>query len=320
MNKSNLSMSNLKVGLTVFIGIIIFLFFILIVGAESNLFVKTYSLKLFVEDVEGLTNGSLVSLGGLKIGFVDKMEFASNGNKNGIDITLVIRKEYQPQITDKSKATIKTIGLLGDKFVDISIGEPTDEPLSEWKYLTVNKSFNIEDLAVDLKSSLKDFSMTIKKVDGILDTINKGKGSLGKFIKSSETIDGLNKFIYSLNDVATAVKDKQGSLGRIVYDSDMSNNIYDAIKNLNIITDSLKFGKGSLGKLIAEDSLYNNINLISSKINGLLTKTQKNDNIVGGLLNDNSLYQEFSKVIDELNNLIKDIKSNPNRYINISVF
>jgi phospholipid/cholesterol/gamma-HCH transport system substrate-binding protein len=320
MEKSNLSLKNLKVGLTIFIGMVILLLFIMIVGSEANVFVKTYDLKLFVTDVEGLSKGSMVSLGGLKIGSVKDMEFLSGADKNGIDITLTIKQEFQKQITITSKASIKTIGLLGDKFVDISIGQPGDRLLAEYEYLPVKLSFNIEEVAIDLKNSLQGFTSTIKKVDGIIETINEGKGSLGKMIKSEETIDLINKFIYSLNDIAGAVQNKKGSLGKAVYEPDLYHNIMETVSGLSSITDSVKTGKGSLGKLMFEDSLYNNIKSVSGKIDNLLSKTNENNNVVGGLLNDNNLYQDFSKMINELNALIKDIKSEPKKYLKISLF
>ena len=39
-------LSKLKVGLTVLIGIILLLFFVTVVGTESNLFTKNYIMKL----------------------------------------------------------------------------------------------------------------------------------------------------------------------------------------------------------------------------------------------------------------------------------
>ena len=106
MAKSPLKFSNLKVGLTVFAGLVIFFVFIFLVGSEGNFLSKTYKLKMFVTDVQGLSGGSLVSLGGLKIGDVEDMKFTSMKGKNGILITLSIKDKYKPQITEMSTAIL----------------------------------------------------------------------------------------------------------------------------------------------------------------------------------------------------------------------
>lgn len=52
MGNEKLKYANLKVGMTVFVGIVIFLTFIFLVGTEINVFNKTIRLKIFLSSVE----------------------------------------------------------------------------------------------------------------------------------------------------------------------------------------------------------------------------------------------------------------------------
>ena len=88
MGNEKLKYANLKVGLTVFVGIVIFLTFIFLVGTEINIFNKTLRLKIFLSSVEGFSTGSMVALGGLKIGSVDEIKFAQKDGINGVDVHL----------------------------------------------------------------------------------------------------------------------------------------------------------------------------------------------------------------------------------------
>jgi phospholipid/cholesterol/gamma-HCH transport system substrate-binding protein len=112
----------LKVGVVVLVGLIIFFAAVIYVGSEESLFTTTYELKLFVPNIQGLTKGSMVALVGLKVGSVQDLTFAKRNGQNGVDITLKIEEKYRSSITLNSHAILRTIGLLGDKFVDISIG------------------------------------------------------------------------------------------------------------------------------------------------------------------------------------------------------
>ena len=76
MERVNLKFSNLKVGLTVLTGMSVLFFYIIFIGTELNLFTSTYQLKVFMQSAEGLQSGSMVSLGGLKIGHVTDVVFS----------------------------------------------------------------------------------------------------------------------------------------------------------------------------------------------------------------------------------------------------
>lgn len=314
------NLSSLKVGITVLIGLVIFFIFIFIVGNESNTFTGTYHLKIFVDNVEGLAEGSMVTLGGLKIGSVKKIDFETKENKNGIVVTININTKYQRQITKNSAVTIKTIGLLGDKYVDISIGQENQTPLTENEYLPVNPGIDIATLAGDVKKALNDFSSTVSDIKLVLNDVNNGRGTLGKFVKDPQVYDGLNNFVLSMNSMAGAIQQKKGFLGRAIYDPVLYDRLSSVTSDLKIVSDSLKYGKGTLGKLITDDSLYTQMNRFTIKANELLSKTSDTTNTVGSLLNENEAYNRLNDLLKQLNLLLADIKKNPEKYFSISIF
>jgi len=320
MNKSRYSLVNLKVGLTVFAGVVILIFFLFIVGSEGSYFSPTYKLKLFVKDVNGLATGSMVTLGGLKIGTVDDLEFSRKEEINGIDIILKVKSKYENQITEKSIGEVKTIGLLGDKYIDISIGQATEKALADGDYLPVKASMELADIALEVKDVVKDFKTTAKAIQKLVDTVTNGKGSLTKLITSPELYDQTTSFMGNLNNLSETLNSKKGSLGKLINDDAIYSDLKDALSNIDDITSSLNKGEGSFGKLLKNDSLYYELNSATGKINMLLKKTEANNNVVGGLVNDGELYKDFSKTIKELQELVKEIKENPKKFFSFSVF
>ena len=320
MEKSSLKFSNLKVGLTIFIGLVIFFIFIFLVGTEGNYFSSNYDLKIFVENTEGLSEGSMVTLGGLKIGYVTDLEFTRRNNINGINITLSIKSEYKPRITNSSSATIKTIGLLGDRFVDITIGQPNEPPLSQGEFLPVNPTFSLDKLSTKIQPALDDFSKLLANLRSITDTISSGKGSIGKLINNTNTVDKFESVLSGLNKFLVTVNNKQGSLGKMAYDSTLYTKLNILSDNLISLSDSIKQGKGSLGKFLMKDSVYYSVSSISRRLDNLIAKAEGDSTMVGGLINNKKIYNDFNSLLNELNELVNGIKTEPEKYLHISVF
>ena len=315
--------SKIKIGLTIAAGIAIFIFFVVIVGTENNLFTGSYNLKMYVNDLEGLTNGSMVTLGGMKIGQVKKLEFASTSEDNGIMITINIQKEYKKIITDKSLATIKSLGMLGDKYVDITLGKPNEKVLEDGMQLKVEKSFSIEKSLKNLEDkvtvTLTNLDTALGDFKNITRKISRGEGTIGKLISS----DGVYNNLYAVTDkfgrITDAIIQKRGTLGKTIYDNELYDNIQYATSNIKTITEDLKTGKGTIGKLMTSDTVYNNVKSISEKLDTIFVKMNGNST-VGNILNGDEMYKQFLSTIKEFNILMTDIRKNPKKYINISIF
>ncbi len=320
MKNTFTKIANLKVGLTVFIGLVIALVLIFLVGTGGNYFSKTYLLKLKVENVEGLNAGSPVSLGGLKIGSVKSIEFYNTNQKNQIIIDLEILEKFQPQITENSEVFFRTIGLLGDKFVDVSIGQPGQRVLNNGEFLPVRPSFSLEAIGSDLQPAVADFADVMSNLKIITDNIASGKGTIGQLISDDKSGNKLTSIINNLNTFSEALSNQQGSLGKLAYDPALYSSLTELTEDLKSVSDSLMRGRGTLGKLLTDQSLFNNLNSVSEKLNKILVSTETDSTLVGGALNDGKFYSNLNSVLKNLNALIIDLKENPDRYIQLSVF
>lgn len=110
-----------RIGLFVVSGLLIFSIGVFLIGSKDLLFNSTYPLKSEFKNVQGLNNGAEVRVGGIHQGTVQRIELPS---ENGAKVTVVMRLRNQTRrvLKKDSVASIKTEGLLGDKFVEISFG------------------------------------------------------------------------------------------------------------------------------------------------------------------------------------------------------
>jgi phospholipid/cholesterol/gamma-HCH transport system substrate-binding protein len=296
--------AELRVGLLVLAGVAVLLFMLAIVGSNVKLFTPQYSLKLFVPNIEGLVNGSMVTLAGRKIGFVSDMRFGEHEGKNGVEVELKLDREFQDRITDQSQAVIRTIGLLGDKYVDISLGMPGERVLANGEFVKTVSGVDFELFTSKLSKSFDDFAAALTSMRHITKRLDE---------------EDLGKFVRSMNSVVNALTDQRGSAGKLIYDPALYRQLNSVAENLDTVTTELRRGRGTLGKMIVDSTLYRTLASFSTRSDSLVANLM-HSGTAGKLFGDDQLYTDLMRLIKELNALITDIRVNPDRYVQVKVF
>ena len=90
-------------------------------------------------------------------------------------------------------------------------------------------------------------------------------------------------------------------------------------EKINSLVSNLDKTAGNLSNLeLQKRSIYSNSTI--GDLKGTIAKLNSNTGTVGLLLNDTRLYNNLTATANKLNLLIDDLKTNPKRYVNISVF
>lgn len=315
-----MKIENVKVGLTVFVGIVIFFIFIFLVGTGGYYFTKTYNLRMFVKDVQGLADGNMVSLGGVKIGSVKEMLFSKSEGEKGVNVILEIKEKYQSQITKSSLAEIKTLGVLGDKFIDIKFGTEGEPVLKENEYISVKSSPSLSDISNQLQPVIDDLSIAVHNIKTVSDSIATGNGILSNLINDDNTAADFKEVISGLKSFTVKLQNPNSSLSKLMNEDSLYDEILPFSSNLNNLSGRITSGKGTLGKIITTDTLYNNLMSISYSLKTIGQKMNSDSSLVGVLLNDEKTKQDFINLINNIDSLSVDLKENPGKYINLSIF
>jgi phospholipid/cholesterol/gamma-HCH transport system substrate-binding protein len=126
--KSKLAILETKVGVFVFLLLVLFAAVIFLLGRKSNLFEEQVELKTSFKSAAGLRVGAQVRLAGVQVGQVSHIRFPEDPREEQVIVNMKIRRDVLPRITRQSRARIDSVGLLGDKIIDISVGV-TGEPV-----------------------------------------------------------------------------------------------------------------------------------------------------------------------------------------------
>jgi len=134
------------VGIFVFIGLICVGYLTIKLGKMELIGSNNYILSARFNSVSGLKTDSSVEMAGVEIGRVSKIGLDSERQT-----ALVILKIHKNvQITDDAIASIKTSGLIGDKFINITPGG-SDIILQPGETITETES------AIDLEELISEY-------------------------------------------------------------------------------------------------------------------------------------------------------------------
>lgn len=196
----------LRIGALVLTAILLFMGFVLAVGRRSALFEERYSLWTSFSSTEGLAVGAPVRLAGVTVGNVTRIAFGRNLADRRIVLTLSVEERVQDRIREDSIASIGTIGLVGDKVLDITVGSVDRPALQPGARLA-----SVDPI---------DYSRLVQKGDRILDNVTRITASLDEFLSGGESAAGkrnLSEALRSIRNTVVEVEKGQGLLHEIIY-------------------------------------------------------------------------------------------------------
>jgi len=317
---SNKLSHEFKVGLLIALGLGVALVAVLSVGERQGLLKKRYFLNARFDDVGGLQEGAPVRVSGFQVGVVNKISLVEIGGRQKVEARLRIEKEAQPRIRQGSRAKISSMGLLGDKLVEI-VPASMDRPMmgngEELATIAVMAPEEIMGKVAEISDTLNSTAISLNI---IMKKIEKGTGTLGKMIDDPRLYTNLDSVLVSMNHLILLIKGNKGTIGKLMNDPSLYNNLNQTMSSLNTISDSLKRGQGTLGRMIREPELFNTLDSTSRRLSVILNRMEKGEGNLGKLSKDEDLYKNLKESSEELNQLIKDIKKDPKKYLGISVF
>jgi len=133
--------TEMTVGVFVFIGLLAIAWLAIKVGQIGGIGATGYTLVANFDDVGGVRKGSDIMLAGVVIGRVDEVQLAGNDHA-----TVILRINEGVKITEDAFASVRTKGIIGDRYIRISQGME-ESNLEEGNEIEETESaINIEDL------------------------------------------------------------------------------------------------------------------------------------------------------------------------------
>lgn len=322
--KKQLIWSKLRVGIVVTSALIVVLLTVFFAGGIETLFSPKINIFAQIKDVRGLRNGSPVWLSGVEVGSVKDIRLDAI---YGTLVTLSINKSDADYIRKDSVATVMTMGLLGDKYVEISNGSHDSQIIKKGDVIKGKIQLEIKDIVDETAESLSKVTDIVQKLGIFVEKVDKSTGSLGKFLNDPALYDNFKESTRSLSASLKEYETSSGSLKQFIKDPAMYGKISAAAASLNEFSIKLNTGNGSLQKLISDPSMYDSLDKASRQLSAVLDGIEAGKGVAGEMVKNEELAKQvkesvagLNQVVFELKELTKDVKDNPKKYFKFSIF
>jgi phospholipid/cholesterol/gamma-HCH transport system substrate-binding protein len=201
-----------RLGVFILIGLAILAAGVFLIGGMESRFQANYRLKAQFQNVAGLVEGADVRVGGVHKGTVRNIELPARADGK-VTVVMDLSRQTRNLLKQDSLASIKSEGLLGDKYVEISFGSPEAAPLNGGETIPSEPPVDIANLIAKTdqildtaKSTLDNFEGVSGNVNAITSKINRGQGAAGALVNDKSMYKEATAAVTALHEDAEALK------------------------------------------------------------------------------------------------------------------
>ncbi len=281
----------ITVGIFIAIGLIIFILSIFTLGSQKKTFVKTFTLNVIFNDIQGLKKGNNVWFSGVKIGTIKKIEFFGTSQ---VRIFMSIEEDVHKYIHKDAGASISADGLIGNKIVVITGGNPKLPFVEDGDRLKVDASTSTDEMMKTLQVNNKNLEEITGNFKLLSRNLVEGKGAAGALLSDEQIAIDFKSMVANLNKTALATGKTASDLSTFANTLNTKNGLMD-----KLLTDTSVFEKFKKSAISLQQSAQS-AEKLAANLNAASAKLNATDNAAGLLLNDANTASQIKAIITNL--------------------
>lgn len=274
----------MKVGLLTLAALVSIMVMSLKITSNKSGFGDYTPYKTILKDASGIFEKSPIKVAGINAGRITSIEIHGS---DGALITFEMLDSIK--LTEHSRLKIKSVGFLGDKYLDIILGDQSAPRLPPNSYVPSMSGEGFEELSKDAGEVLKEVREIAKTIKESLRD-EQGKNMIKEIIANVHDVTNSLKRLSTGNEekIAQIVDEVKAISEQIAFETDRYQKdsvmgdlakigpILDkadaAVADLQIIMTDLKDGKGTVGKLLRDDAVVDQVSQTLSSVNRLVNR------------------------------------------------
>ncbi len=299
-----------RVGLTLAVAIALLAAAVLMVGEQNFLFTSTNDYFVEFRNVGGLAEGNPVQLNGVTVGKVSQIVLPEQTDAEFLRVFISIERRYAQRLRGDSVARIKSLGLLGDKFVEVTAGSPTFEQIPAGDEIPADQPTDVDSLIASGEDVVENIVRTAGSLSNILERMDRGEGLLGELVAEREgrqVTDTLVSTLESIDRVATRIDSGEGIVGRLLRDGDLADRVEGSVTRIETLLGQVESGEGLLGALVSDtetkaqfDRALGDLELTLTEVRGTVEDVRTGDGLLPRMLHDDAFAEELTRELSEL--------------------
>ncbi len=296
------SSQSTKVGLFVFVSLLLLVGLILGFSKGLSLFRPTYALNLQTANVGGIKEQAQVLVGGLRVGAVSQLMLGTDGKT----VMLKLRVDRRYPLREDARFVIEQSGFLGDQHVAIYPNSVTSPLLADGAVVRCEEPFNLQEAARAATSFITRVEQTAQEIREAVRRIDQTVLNDANLAAISQSMSNL----HLLSVKALGVVDRVDTL--VVSNTQP---VSLAISNLLLFAHSMERLGGTLNATVAENRTQLNLTLehaqsATRSVDALTRDLNDGKGLAGSLLKDADVRESFRQTV--LN--FSQFSSNLNRH------
>ena len=296
--------NEIKTGILVVIGIGLFVFGFSYLKS-NDIFVGDRTFYAVYDDVEGVVNGTPVTVNGFPVGSIQNISFFKNNN-----LLVKFRVENNISFSINSIAQIYETGLIGGKALAII-------PANDNSRVAVSKDTLKSSVAPGLTELVNDKLTPLQEnIESMILSANEVLGKVSLIFDDS-TRTNLKTSVSDFTETIRDLKETSAMIKSVIKSNKL--NIDQTIDN--VLDISTNFSK--ISKTINQselDLIISNFKNSSDDLAFILKKVSDGNGTISKLIENDTLFQNLNDASKSIDLLLEDIRLNPKRYIHFSIF
>lgn len=324
MAKKKLSINDLRVGLMTLTAIAVLIVTILTISGDLNPFRRELIVRTRLVNADGLRPGAEVRLAGVKVGKVQRVTLLPVPDDKDAAQTVELELALDPvidgqpaneRIRQDSKVILGSVGLLGDKVVDITPGTLNAAPVANGGVISGASETTIRQIISGADDILANFTTLSDSLKQIADKINRGEGTVGRLVSDADLYNNLERTTAEAARLVQEIRGGQGTAAKLINDPRLYDDLDAAVRRVEKLVADISDGRGTLGKLATDDRAYTEVVAVlerldrtSAKLEDAVARLERGEGTVGRLLRDDKLYRDAEQTLVSLNNLLAGLE------------
>ncbi len=305
----------IKVGLLVVVALAVLATGIFMVGERQNLLSlkNTYSVRMVT--VSGLASGNPVQLNGVTVGKVEEIVLPEKVEDTLLTVRITVDRRFAARVRADSTARIKTLGLLGDKFVEITSGSASAAEIPDGGEIMAAAATDVDKLIASGEDVVENVMAISVSLKNILSRMEAGKGLLGELTTDQEAglraKEALVSTFESIRSITDKIEHGDGTLATLINDDSLLTKVDESIGRLEKVLAQVETGEGALPALLNDaatrqrmEQALENLSSASDSLASVAGELESGDGLLHKLISDEELGRE---VTEDLRKLIRSL-------------
>jgi phospholipid/cholesterol/gamma-HCH transport system substrate-binding protein len=286
-----------RVGALVVVAVLVFAAAVFLLGERENFFALKNEYTIRFATVSGLETGNPVQLNGVVVGRVEEVVLPERIEQQELTVRISLDRRFGDRVRKDSLARIKTLGLLGDKYVELTSGSPDEPVIPPGGEVPAAPATDVDRLLASGEDVVDNVAAISISLRAILERMERGEGLLGEMLVDSEegqrTKRAVVETFESLRSISARIESGEGTIGALVMSDDLADQVETSISGLATAVAAVENGEGPVAALLHDDEMRTQLEKIlaqtgeaSERWATLMESLEDGDGLVRRLLTD----------------------------------